>query len=172
MLAHCLLNLIISIQSVDVLLQRDDEKYCFKFHRDRVYYARESLAKQASTITRKHLLSFGSSLGRFNKKGVFKLHITALDYLAPYAKYRIWVKPSAEQQFLYGQHVSKSGLAKMTEDTPQYAGVIVQNMNDLPIGFGASAKSSLQSKNTDPMTICVFHQADLGEYIRDENSIA
>ncbi|VDP95164.1 unnamed protein product [Echinostoma caproni] len=159
------------IKDVSVLLDRDDEKYCFMLHRDRVFYSRTSLAKHAATITKKHIVSFGTCIGRFSKSGQFKIHITALDYLAPYAKYRVWLKPPAEQQFLYGQHVLKSGLARISEDTPQYAGVVVMNMNDVPIGFGATAKSTLQSKNTDPMTIVVFHQADVGEYIRSEDTL-
>jgi hypothetical protein len=54
--------------------------------------------------------------------------------------------------FLYGNHVTKSGLGRMTEDTPQYAGVIVYSMANIPLGFGIAAqvphqkyKSCLQS---------------------------
>lgn len=49
-------------------------------------------------------------------------------------KYKIWVKPSAELSFLYGNHILKGGLGKMTENTPQHQGVVVFNMNDIPIG--------------------------------------
>ena len=48
-------------------------------------------------------------------------------------QYKIWVKPSGEQSFLYGNHVLKSGLGRITENTPQYQGVIVYSMNDLPL---------------------------------------
>jgi UPF0113 PUA domain len=44
------------------------------------------------------------------------------------------VKPSAEMSFLYGNHVAKSGLARITDATPQYAGVVVYSMNDIPMG--------------------------------------
>uniref|UniRef100_A0A5K3ESE0 60S ribosome subunit biogenesis protein NIP7 homolog n=1 Tax=Mesocestoides corti TaxID=53468 RepID=A0A5K3ESE0_MESCO len=159
------------IQDVNMLLERSGEKYNFYYHRERVFYCREDLAKRAMNITRKNLLSFGTCFGKFTKTKKFRLHITALAYLSPYAKYRIWVKPSAEQQFLYGQHILKSGLARVSEDTPQYAGVVVMNMNDIPLGFGVAAKSTLQIKNTDPMTIIGFHQADIGEYIRSEETI-
>ncbi|CAH8843666.1 unnamed protein product [Trichobilharzia szidati] len=145
------------IKDVDELLNRTDDK--------------SSLAKHAASIQRKHLLSFGVCIGRFSKTNKFRLHITALDFLAPYAKYRVWLKASAEQQFLYGQNVVRSGLAKMSDNTPQYSGVVVMNMSDMPIGFGVAAKSSLQVKNTDPMTIVLFHQADAGEYIRSEETI-
>jgi len=43
------------------------------------------------------------------------------------------VKSSAEQQFLYGNHIMKSGLGRITENTRQYQGVIVYSMNDVPL---------------------------------------
>jgi len=43
------------------------------------------------------------------------------------------LKPSAEQQFLYGHHVLKSGLGRITENTPKYQGVIILSMNDMPL---------------------------------------
>jgi hypothetical protein len=42
---------------------------------------------------------------------------------------------------LYGNHVLKSHIARITEDTPQYSGVIIYNINDVALGFGTSAKS-------------------------------
>ncbi|VDM03066.1 unnamed protein product, partial [Schistocephalus solidus] len=159
------------IQDASVLLERSGEKYDFYFHRDRVFYCRVDLAKKAESVSRKNLLSFGTCFGKFTKGGKFRLHITALPYLAPYAKNRIWVKPAAEQHFLYGQHVLKSGLARVSEDISQYDGAVIMSMNDIPLGFGVAAKSTSQMKNTDPMTIIAFHQADIGEYIRSEETI-
>ena len=40
---------------------------------------------------------------------------------------QVWVKPSAEMQFLYGNHVLKSGLGRITEATPAYTGVRLQS---------------------------------------------
>ncbi|KAJ8891325.1 hypothetical protein PR048_010841 [Dryococelus australis] len=85
--------------------------------------------------------------------------------------YKIWVKPSAEQQFLYGHNVLKSGLGRITENTPRYQGVVVLSMSDLPLGFGAVARSTAECKHADPMSIVCFHQADIGEYIRSENAL-
>ena len=48
-------------------------------------------------------------------------------------QYKIWLKPSAEQQFLYGHHVMKSGLGRITENTAQYQGVVVYSMSDMPL---------------------------------------
>lgn len=158
-------------ENVKLLLDRPDGMYCFRLHRDRVFYVSEDIMKKASHVARENLVSFGTCFGKFTKTGKFRLHITALDYLAPYAKFKIWVKPSAEQQFLYGHHVMKSGLGRITENTPQYQGVIVYSMNDLPLGFGVAAKSTQECRHCDPMTIITFHQADIGEYIRNEETL-
>jgi ribosome biogenesis protein Nip4 len=45
----------------------------------------------AVSVSRKNLISLGTCLGKFGKGGKFKLHITALDYLAQYAKYKVFV---------------------------------------------------------------------------------
>ena len=42
--------------------------------------------KIACNIGRDELISFGTCFGKFTKTGKFMLHITALDFLAPYAK--------------------------------------------------------------------------------------
>jgi ribosome biogenesis protein Nip4 len=35
--------------------------------------------------------------------------------------------------FLYGNHVVKAHLGRITEDTPEHQGVLVLNMNDVPL---------------------------------------
>lgn len=47
---------------------------------------RERIMTRATNVERKKLLSLGICFGKFTKTGKFRLHITALDYLAPYAK--------------------------------------------------------------------------------------
>ena len=76
--------------------------------------------KLASDVARENLISLGTCFGKFTKTRKFRLHITALDFLAPYAQHKIWAKTGAEQQFLYGHHVMKSGLGRITENTPKY----------------------------------------------------
>jgi 60S ribosome subunit biogenesis protein NIP7 len=157
--------------NVRLLLERPDGRYCFRLHKDRVYYSKEELAKTAAHFPRKELISFGTCFGRFSKNKKVRLNVTALEYLAPYAKYKVWVKQSAEQQFLYGHHVVKSGLNRITDDTGQYQGVVVYSMSDLPLGFGVTAKSTTECRQCDPMSIIAFHQADIGEYLRSEENI-
>lgn len=145
--------------------------------------------QKAATMGRDELLTFGTSFGKFTKTDNFRLHITALDYLAPYAKasskalyrcssghitacifnillvyvffihmyyawyqhissylhviyivntcfpaqFKVWVKSSAEQQFLYGHHIMKNGLGRITEGVEQYQGVVVYSMSDVPL---------------------------------------
>ncbi|KAH0951321.1 hypothetical protein HN011_002996 [Eciton burchellii] len=157
--------------NVKHLIDRSDGIYCFREKSDRIYYVSEKILSLATNVAPDNLLSLGSCLGKFTKSGKFKLHITALYHLAPYAQYKIWLKPSAEQQFLYGHHILKSGLARITEGISQYQGVVIFSMNDLPLGFGVAAKSTTDCKDADPMAIICFHQADIGEYIRSEDTL-
>ena len=39
-------------------------------------------------------------------------------------------------------------------------------------GFGVAAKSTTECKNMDPMGVVCFHQADVGEYIREEEAFS
>lgn len=76
--------------------------------------------KRATNIGRENLVSLGVCLGKFTKGGNFRLTVTCLDLLSAYAKYKVWVKPSSEMSFLYGNHVLKSGLGRITENTDQH----------------------------------------------------
>ena len=38
-------------------------------------------------------------------------------------------------------------------------------------GFGVTAKSTTDCRHVDPMTIVCFHQADIGEYVRNEETL-
>ena len=76
--------------------------------------------KKAGNVARENLISLGTCFGKFTKTRKFRLHITSLDFLAPYASYKLWLKASAEQQFLYGHNVTKSGLGRITENTDKY----------------------------------------------------
>ncbi|XP_047646643.1 60S ribosome subunit biogenesis protein NIP7 homolog isoform X1 [Phacochoerus africanus] len=120
-------------ENLQLLVDRPDGTYCFRLHNDRVYYVSEKILKLAANISGDKLMSLGTCFGKFTKTHKFRLHITALDYLAPYAKYKVWIKPGAEQSFLYGNHVLKSGLGRITENTSQYQGVVVYSMADIPL---------------------------------------
>lgn len=154
-------------RSIEKLINRTDERHCFRIaKKDKVYYVSESVMKAANAVARDNLLSFGTCFGKFTKTGKFRLHITALDFLSQYAKYKVWVKSSAEMNFLYGNNILKSGMARITESTPQYAGVVVYNMADIPLGFGVASQSTDACKDLEPTGNVVLHQADIGEYLR------
>jgi len=189
-------------RNIKQLIERADEPYCFRLHRDRVYYVRyasraregtkpiaycttpstphhpsplspcsERVMKAATAVARDDLAALGVCFGKFTKSKKFHLKVTCLDYLAQYAKYKVWVKPSAEMAFLYGNDVPKSGVARMTEDIPQYAGVIVMSMTNVPLGFGRSNHTTEQCKDLPPTQVVVLHQADIGEYLRMEEEL-
>ena len=153
-------------KSVERMINRSDERHSFRLLKDRVYYISETLMKASNSIRREDLLAVGICMGKFTKSGKFRLHITALEYLSQYAKYKVWVKPSAEMSFLYGNHVTKNGLARMTESVPQYAGVVVYSMSDIALGFGVAAHSTDHCQTLEPTGNVVLHQADIGEYLR------
>lgn len=154
------------------LIDRDeDDAYCFRLHKDRVYYLPLPMLHLATSVARPNLISLGTCFGKFSKTGKFKLGVTSLDWLAKYAKYKVWIKPAGEMPFLYGNHVVKAHLGRITEDTPEHQGVVVYNMSDVPLGFGVTARSTLDTRKLDPSGIIVFHQADVGEFLRDEDTM-
>eukprot|EP00877_Chromochloris_zofingiensis_P001127 jgi/Chrzof1/11014/Cz05g20130.t1 len=158
-------------RDIKSLIDRPDGLYCLRLQKNKVFYVSETIMKKATNISRDKLVSLGTCIGRLTHSGKFRLTIGALDLLSQYAKHKIWVKPSAEMQFLYGNHVFKSGLGRITENTPTYTGVVVYSMSDIPLGFGVTAKSTNECRSMDPSGIVVFHQADVGEYLRAEDEL-
>lgn len=81
--------------------------------------------------------------------------------------------------YFYNQFV---GLARISDGCPQYAGIVVFNMNNVPLGFGITAQSTDVIRSFDAavyttsfynfQSIAVLHQSDVGEYLRDETILA
>ena len=147
------------------------DRYVFRVQKDRVYYVRESLANLATSVARESLLSLGTCLGKFTKTGKFRMHITSLDVIAPHARYKVWVKANGEMPYLYGGNVLKAHVGRWSEDCPEHQGVVVLSMNDTPLGFGVSARSTAEARKLDPTGIVTFRQADIGEYLREEDTL-
>merc|ERR1712157_529239 len=131
----------------------------------------EPVLKTCNSLSHTDLVSVGVCFGKFTKSGKFQVHITSLDYLAQYAKHKVWLKPNAETQFLFGNNVVKSGLGRVTDGIPQYGGVVVYNMSDIPLGFGVAVHSTDICKELDASSNAILHQADIGEYLREEDNI-
>lgn len=157
--------------NIKSLIERPDGIFCFREKKDRVYYVSEKILNMANTFPPDQLICAGTCFGKFTKSNKFILHITALTYLAPYAQCKLWLKPSTEQQFLYGNHITKAGLGRISENVEKYAGVVIYNMADLPLGFGVASRSTAECKHADPLSVICFHQADIGEYIRSEEDL-
>ncbi len=132
--------------ALEYLINGAQEKSVFRLIKDRVFFINSTIANMTSNVPREELLSAGILIGKFTKSGKFRLNITCLDYLAKYCKNKIWVKSGGEMPYLYGNHVIKAHIARMTENIPQYGAVCVFNLNDLPLGFGVAARGTLQTK--------------------------
>jgi len=158
-------------KNIKFLIDRPDGKYVFRFHKDRVYYMSEALLAVAVSVSREEILSVGTCFGKFTKSGKFRLHVTSLEYIAQLATHKVWIKPSSEMSYLYGNHVLKAGLGRITENTPKYQGVVIMNMANVPLGFGVTAHSTLECRKLDPTAIVCFNQTDVGEYLRSEDTL-
>lgn len=158
-------------RNISFMVDNSANPHVFRLQKDRVYYVSESVAKFATSVSRDKLMALGTCLGKFTKTGKFRLHITALPYVAQFAKYKVWIKPNGEMPFLYGNHVLKAHVGRISEDIPEHAGVVVVSMHDVPLGFGVSAKSTLETRNMQPTAIVAFRQGDIGEYLREEDTL-
>ena len=87
------------------LLNNESDPHVFRIQRGRVYYMSTAILGHCGNFQRKVLTCAGTKFGRFNKSGDFRLHVTALDYLAQHALCKVWLKPAAEMSFLFGNHV-------------------------------------------------------------------
>lgn len=144
-----------------------EDRFVFRLHASRVYYVRLSIANLATSVARTDLLSLGTCIGKFTKTGKFRLHITALDVIAPHARYKVWVKPNGEMPYLYGGNVVKAHVGRWSEDCPEHSGVLVLGMDDTPLGFGVTARSTAEARRIDPTGVVTFRQSDIGEYLRE-----
>ncbi|ODV96242.1 hypothetical protein PACTADRAFT_49624 [Pachysolen tannophilus NRRL Y-2460] len=158
-------------RNIAFLIDNKEDPHVFRLQKDRVYYVSERISKFATSVSRPNLMSLGICFGKFTKTGKFRLHITSLEYLSKYAKYKVWIKPNGEMPFLYGNHVLKAHIGKMSDDIPEHAGVVVLSMSDIPLGFGVSAKSTNEARNLQPNGIVAFRQGDIGEYLREEDTL-
>lgn len=158
-------------RNITFLVDSPADPHVFRLQKDRVYYVSQTVANFATSVARLQLMSVGVCFGKFTKTGKFRLHITALPHLAQYAKFKVWIKQNGEMPFLYGNHVLKAHVGRITENIPEHAGVIVYLMNDVPLGFGVSAKSTNETKNMAPTGIVAFRQGDIGEYLREEDTL-
>jgi len=69
---------------------------------------------------------------------------------------QVWIKQPGELPFLYGNHVVKAHLGRITEDTPEHQGVVVYNMADMPL-----VSCGIDRRPTHAFSTGLQHCADL-----------
>lgn len=137
-------------------------------HNQRVMMLSEKMRAATSMISKKNLAAVGTVIGKFTKAGKFRLGITALGLLAPLAVHKVWVKSSAEMNYLYGNNSLKSHIFRISEGVPINAGVFVFNQSDVPLGFGITALTPQGYSAAKGHALALLRQSDTGEYVRDE----
>ncbi|KAK3437293.1 hypothetical protein EUGRSUZ_C01884 [Eucalyptus grandis] len=124
------------------------------------------------TSGRHNLASLGTCIGKFTKGGSF--HLTnpgCWSILAANAEAQGLGSSPLGDVILYGNHVLKGGLGRITENINPGDGVVVFSMSDVPLGFGISQRSTQDCRKLDPNGLVVLHQADIGEYLRMEDEL-
>ena len=106
-------------KNVELLLHKAEEPHCFRVHKGRIYYVSEKLMRMATNFKGSDLLAMGTCFAKITHSGKIHLQITCVDHLAKHALHKVWLKASAEQSFLYGNHVTKQGLGRITDAAPQ-----------------------------------------------------
>ena len=153
------------------LHSKNGEGWVLRVHKRKILYFPNSMEKHVAQIKKKYLIALGSCIAKVTHSGNFRINITALPVLAENAASKFWVKPNQEQGFLYGNNVTKNGLGRICDGLLQNQGCVVYSMGDIPLGFGVTAQSTAQSRNCESNAIVLFHEADIGEYLRGEDTL-
>jgi 60S ribosome subunit biogenesis protein NIP7 len=69
---------------------------------------------------------------------------------------------NGEMPFLSIVNVVNAHVGGLSEDFPEYQGVVVYSMNDRPLGFVVTAKSTQEPRRLNPTRITCFRQAGCG----------
>lgn len=158
-------------QNTAHLLEAKGEEKVFRLHNSRIWYISKELARLSSCVSKSNLMGIGVLFAKVTHNGHIRIQVTALEHIAQFAVFKLWVKPNQEQKFLYGGNVTRAGLGRITESTPKYQKVAVFSMGDVPLGFGVAAQSTLECRKCEMNAQVLFHEADVGEYLRDEERL-
>ena len=151
--------------------ENDGTRWVLRLHKKKIFYFPLAVEKYAAQIKKKNLIAIGACIAKMTHSGNIRINITALSLLSKHSSVKFWVKPNQEQAFLYGNNVTKNGLGRISDDTLQHQGCVVYSMGDIPLGFGVTAQSSAQCKRIESNAITLFHEADIGEFIRNEDAL-
>lgn len=161
------LNYYIGDNTQEILSQ-----YELMLNNQRVFLVKKDILKASSQIGRDSIVMCGVILGKITKTNNFRITITALHTLHKYALHKVWIKTSAEMNFLYGNNALKSHIHKISENIPLNAGIFVYDSHDIPLGFGVMSVNPTSYSRAHAGDAIVLTQADNGEYIRNEKNIA
>lgn len=139
-----------------------------RLHNQKVLIVSKNHLKHTSQVSRNDLVCAGTVLGKFTKTNKFWINITAIHHLEKCSLHKIWIKSSAEMNFLYGNNILRSHMHKISSEVPQNSVVFVYNQNNTPLGFGITARSSSDIIASQGKAIIVMNQADTGLYLRNE----
>lgn len=148
----------------EILLKDND----FYYHNKNIFYVSDFIYKKVSNIPKKNIVMIGTHVGKFTKSNRFFLKIGALNILSQFATRKVWIKWSAEMNFLYGNNVLKSHVLKTTEDLRTNEIVFLYNPKDVLLGFGITARDMTSFDKAEHNSLFVIRQCDKGEYLRDE----
>jgi ribosome biogenesis protein Nip4 len=92
-----------------------------------VFYVSEEIMKKAGNVGRD---SIGTCIGKFTKTRKFRLHVTALDYLAPYAQVIVDNSPISTSRTLATSYLCLLFAGKDVAESVGRAAVPVRTQRD------------------------------------------
>eukprot|EP00834_Sanchytrium_tribonematis_P005668 NODE_358_length_8800_cov_0.946673.p8 type:complete len:166 gc:universal NODE_358_length_8800_cov_0.946673:2189-1692(-) len=137
------------------------KEYVFRLQRNKIYMVPNHVDKHCSTVPRKSLVHCGIYIAKITHNQHIHLTIGCLHVLTKYAR-KVTVKGMG---VMYGQSVLRRSILKMSDDIQVGDGVVICS-EGVDAGFGI-----IVSLSTDPTKTVVINQADLGEYLRDQEHI-
>lgn len=140
-------------------------------HNKRVLLINTYILKHTSNIPKLDMVYCGTVIGKFTKNENFRISISSVHVLSQYAVNKVWIKKSAEMNFVYGNNALKSHVHRMSDSVPLNSGVFVYNQNDVCLGYGVSAIRPDKYADSKGYQLVVIRQGDTGEYIRNEQLI-
>ncbi|WUR04140.1 ribosome biogenesis protein NIP7 [Vairimorpha necatrix] len=144
----------------------------FFLHHKRVLLVPNNLIKYMSSIPKDNIVYAGTVIGKFTKSEKFRICVSGIRVLSQYAINKVWIKNSAEMNFLYGNNALKSHIYRLSENIPINSGVFVYNQADVCLGYGICAVKPEKYPEAKGYQLTVIRQGDNGEYLRSEKDIA
>lgn len=141
------------------------------YHNKNIFIIPPNIYKNISTFPKNKIKFCGKHLGKFTRSENFYLKISCLNLLKDFINKKIWIKYSAENNFLYGNNVLKSHVFKVSENINKNEIVFLFNQNDLLLGFGITTRNYCDFEKADHNSTYVIRQCDKGEFLRDEQRI-